>query len=216
VRTEELVAKLAADITPVRRLAPVGVRLVRWLTLAALVVGAGVMLVGPRADVVDRLTDSHFVLVLSVLGLLTVSSARAALAMSVPDDGRSPLAVALPLGAGAIWAAVLAVALAAGGSVVAQLDGEPAHAACAFQTAGLAIVPAIALFVMVRAGAATAPSQAGVLVLAAALGAGAVGVALMCPVDRAAHQVVWHFLPVATLAVLGSLAGRAALDRLSR
>lgn len=216
MRTEELVAKLTADITPVSPLAPVGVRLVRWLALTAPVVGVVVMIAGPRADVADRLAEPRFLFGLSVLGLLAVSAARAALAMSVPDDGRSPLAVALPVGAGAVWAAALAVALAAGGSIVAQLGAEPTHTACAFQTAGLAIVPTLALLAMVRAGAATAPAQAGVLVLAAALGAGAVGVALMCPIDRAAHQILWHFLPVVTFAAVGALIGRAALDRLSR
>jgi hypothetical protein len=48
----------------------------------------------------------------------------------------------------------------------------------------------------------------------AAAAAAAAGAAVVCPIDAPAHHALWHFLPVISLAALGSAAGRVWLDRL--
>jgi hypothetical protein len=207
VRTEELIVRLAADAAPVRRLPSISVRLVRWLLVAVPVVAVFVAAVGPRSDLATRAAAPAFLVSVLAVAALALVSAGAALVSSVPGHRRSRLAVAGPLLI-LVWATALYARLAAGGSVGTQLITEPSHAACILQISLMAVLPAVVLLRSVRGGASVAPGWSGMLTLAAALGAGAVGSAIICPIDRAAHEAVWHWLPVASLAAAGLVAGK--------
>ena len=50
MRTDDLIRELAADLTPIRRVAPPWKATLGWVGLALLVVGAGVALSGFRHD----------------------------------------------------------------------------------------------------------------------------------------------------------------------
>ena len=78
----------------------------------------------------------------------------------------------------------------------------------------MALLPAIALLRAVRSGASISPGFSGVLAVAAAVAAGAVGSAVICPIDRAAHETLWHLVPVLAWAAAGVVIGRAWFGRL--
>ena len=91
MRTEDLIVDLARQSGPWTPLAPVRVRLTRWLVLA---IGLGVVtvaVIGARADFADAIQRPTFV----ALAVATLASgllaAQAALVLSVPGAERTPL-----------------------------------------------------------------------------------------------------------------------------
>lgn len=214
MRTEELIVRLAAEAAPVRPLPSVASRVTAWIGVALPVVAAYLVLAGPRGDLAARAPALDFVLALALLLAVTILSARAALSFGVPDAARPAAVWVLPAAAGGVWAILLVARLASDGPVLAQLLDEPAHAACLVQIAAAAALPGVVLLAMVRRGAAVHGTPAGTFAALAALGAGALGAAIVCPIDNAAHQITWHLAPVGSLAVVGAIAGALWLDRL--
>jgi hypothetical protein len=210
VKTEDLIVQLAAELVPVRPVDPLRVRLRSWFAVTLPVVALFVAVAGPRTDVVARLADPAFVIVFALIGAFSVSAAVSALLLSVPNDARSPRVPIVPFLIAGVWGLVLVVPLFS-----ADRGTEPVHLACVAQINAMAIVPAVALLRLVRRGATLDPYRAGVLVFAAALAAGAAGSALICPIDRPAHQTLFHLVPVVAMSALGALAGARWLTRFS-
>jgi hypothetical protein len=175
-----------------------------------------VLILGVRPDIASRAATPAFLVSFFAVGVLAVASAAGALVTSVPGHERWRFAATVPPVLMLTWAAALVARLGAGGSIVAQIATEPAHAACLLQISLMAVFPAFVLFRAVRAGASVAPGWSAGLTLLAALGAGAVGSAMICPIDRAAHEMIWHWLPVAVLGAAGVWAGQIWLVRLAR
>ena len=209
MKTEELIVRLAADAAPVRPLPSTSERVVRWLLVAVPFVVVFVVLVGPRADLGTRASAPAFLVSLLAVTAFALVCAAAAVVSSVPGHQQSRLAMVAPPFVILIWAGALAVRLIAGGPIGHQLISEPLHAACLLQISLMAAVPAIVLLRSVRAGASMAPGWSGVLSLGAAFAAGAVGSVLICPIDRAAHEALWHLVPVLAWATAGVIVGRA-------
>jgi hypothetical protein len=215
VRTEELIVKLAGEAAPVRPVPPFGLRFGGWLAVAAV---AGVVAVsvagGVRADLIARLSEKAYLLPLLFLLLGTVSAGASALTLSVPGGAGSALGRWLPYAAVTGWGAWLAAGLASGGPAIGQLIGEPGHSSCLVLMSATAAVPAVVLLSRVRRAAPLDAGWSGALAVLAAAGVGAVGAAVVCPIDRSAHQVIWHVLPVVALAAAGPIVGVLWLDRL--
>jgi len=214
MRTEEVIARLARDGRPVVPVAPTMHRLGRWALLAALPVAAGVLLEGVRPDFGVRLLQPGFATTSAAIVLVVASSAFAALSLSVPNDRRSGLVRGVPLAAAGVWSIALLASLAGGGSILSQLRTEPVHPACLYQIAIVGCVPAVLLWRDVRRAAPLELRWTTMLVAVAAFGAGALSAAITCPIDSAAHQVWWHWLPVLA-AALASMGFREHMGRVA-
>jgi hypothetical protein len=183
--------------------------------LAVPVTALGVIVIGPRTDVLIAIYDPTFV-ALAVATLATALLAAAgALVLSVPGAERSPLQRAVPLVAGGVWALVLVVLLTMDGDPLQRVLALPFHWACLIEIAGLSIVPGWALFTMVRRAAPLQRAWNAALATLAAVALAAVATQVICPVDDPAHQLVGHVLPVALLSVWGAIVGRRWLNWLS-
>lgn len=208
--TAELIKQLSAELRPVRPLPPRAHRLGRWGLVAAAVATAGVLVVGPRADLSAALGRSSFVLVTLLIAAVAVLSALGALTLSIPGAARPALHRRIPLTAAAVWPVML-LASAAAGVTSADLRTVDWHAACPAIVIALAAAPAWLLVHMVRAGA---PLQtgwtAGLAVLAGAATA-AVALQLICPFDALSHQLLEHVVPVTAVSAAGAAIGPSLL-----
>ncbi|MGH7932528.1 MAG: NrsF family protein, partial [Candidatus Binataceae bacterium] len=84
---------------------------------------------------------------------------------------------------------------------------------CALCTGLLAALPWCALFWAVRRGATLMPELAGGLIGIAAFSFGFAASRLGCPIDNAAHILLWHVLPLGLGTGLSVVAGIAWLQR---
>ena len=215
MRTDELIVQLARAAGPVRPLPGPSVRLAGWTAAAVPVTALGVIVIGPRVDVLTAICQPTFV-ALAVATLATaLLSAAGAFVLSVPGAERSPLQRAVPLVAAGVWALVLVVLLTTDGDPLQRVVALPFHWACLIEIAGLSIVPGWALFTMLRRAAPLQRAWNAALATLAAVALAAVATQVICPVDDPAHQLVGHVLPVALLSVWGAIVGRRWLNWLS-
>ena len=212
MRTDELIVQLARAAGPVRPLPGPSVRLARWTAAAASMTALGVIVIGPRADVLTAIYQPTFVaLAVATLGTALLSAAGA-FVLSVPGVERSPLQRAVPLVAGGVWALVLVVLLTTGGDPVQRILALPFHWACVIEIVGLSIVPSWVLFVMLRRAAPLRRAWSAAFATLAAVALAAVATQVICPLDDPAHQLVGHLLPVALLSLSGTIVGRRWLN----
>ena len=211
MRTDELIVQLARAASPIRPLPPPGVRAVRWLAAALLVMFVAIAAVGPRADLAAALGQPFFVASLAALLLTLVSGASAALVLSVPGAERSPAQHVLPVLAAATWSAIWFVMWSAEDAPAGRRTA-PLHWACAIQIAVSALGVGWLLLAMVARGAPLRPLLTAAVAGLASMAAGASVAQVFCPVDDARHQLVGHVLIGLMVAGAGLLAGRVALN----
>jgi len=101
ISTPELIAVLAAKLTPVRRLRPPLTRAAWWLLLAALILVLIAIGHGTRPDLLRRLEDSTFVIGLAGSLLTGMLAAIGAFMVSLPD--RSRWWSVLPIPTAIVW-----------------------------------------------------------------------------------------------------------------
>ena len=209
MRTDDLIRSLAADRArgpaPARRLL---VALTMALTLS---LAGGLLLLGPRPDLISALTGPPVVKTLLPL-LLGVLALVLAMRRARPAASAGGLDLAL---VGVL--ALLGVTLAGGviiqgtAALVATLaEGNLARALISIPL--LAIAPLAAMLWALSAGAPLAPARVGALAGLAAGSMAATVYSLSCPEDAAQF-----FVPVYGLAIgLVALAGAALGNRLLR
>jgi hypothetical protein len=202
-----LIRELAAGAAPVRRLRPVALRVAGWAVLAAVSLGAVMMLMGVRRDLGDALDQADFAFEAALLIITALSAAVGALVISVPGAERTALVRWAPVIAG-----VSCVLWAAGELVMASATGAPTGRLtfawhCVYKTASVAAVPGVALFVMVRQAAPLRAGWAGLLAVLATAAVGVLGANTICPNDRPLHMLLWHVAPLMLFAALGAALG---------
>jgi len=204
VRTEDLIRELASEVQPVRRLPPLIVRLLGWTVVAAVSLSIAVILMGERRDLGETLRHANFEFEGALLILTAMSAAIGALVVSIPGRERSAMVRWLPVIAGA--SAILWVV---GELVVASMTGAPTGRLtfawpCVTKTTSVAIVPGIALFLLVRQAAPLRAAWAGLLSVLATASVGVLGANVICPIERPVHLLLWHVAPLMLFAALGA------------
>lgn len=101
MKTDDLIAGLASDVRPVKRLRPPVTRAATWLLLAAMVLFLLVISQGLRFDLAQCLREPSFVLGMAASLATGILSAIAAFALSLPD--RSRLWLLLPIPTLCLW-----------------------------------------------------------------------------------------------------------------
>ncbi len=210
--TEKLIVDLVADLAPVQRLPPVSNRLIRWAAAALVIAAAAVWLIGLRADVAHALTTRAVLLSLGLALAASGSAALFALRLSVPGADRSALLRWLPGTIVVLWVATLVLFARSAGASWPALLHEPFHLACISRVVAIAVLPTILLVREVRRGFALDAMSTTALAALGGSTVAAMAVQLVCPIDRPAHVLVSHVLPILGL-VLAAVVGSRALRR---
>ena len=206
--SDDLIRQLVFDLRAVQRLESPARRSARFMLPAIVVMVANTWIIGIRPDVATRLHDVTYMGETALLLALFGGAVLAAFSSGVPGE---PLRakVRLLLVAALSWLVLTVAGYAAAPAAMSI----PSGVACLRRTVLLAIVPAGALFSMLRKASPLESGVSGSLVLTAAGALALLGTRLLCTKDDGAHVLVWHALPLAALSLLGSLLGRAWLGR---
>ncbi|MEP6914804.1 MAG: DUF1109 domain-containing protein [Acidobacteriota bacterium] len=212
MRTDELIVELARAAHPVRPLAPPLVRMARWTAAALPMTALSVIVIGPRADTSGVASGPAFTAVAAATLGTALLAAIGAFMLSVPGAERSSRPRIAPLVAGGVWALGLGVWLTTEDDPLQRLIALPFHALCLIEIVGLSLLPGWMLFAMLRRAAPLRRAWTAALATLAAVALGGVATQYLCPLHNPAHQLVGHLLPVACLAVGGSIVGRRWLN----
>lgn len=204
--THDLIDKLSADLKPVKQLPRAALRTV-ILTLWALILALVILRIvhEPRADLQLSLHKGVYLAQGAAILLAGILAAYAAFVLSVPDTRiRLPVKVALGA-ASAIWLGLILPELF-------QTNGMPEPAPSCFfgLTLGMSAPLALGLAMLLRS-ATVWRGWAGFAMVLAVGSFAALGMRFICPNDSPGHLLVWHFLPVIMLALVGIPIGRILL-----
>lgn len=207
MRTEDLIARLAAEAQPVRRLYSPAMRTLIWFAMALSYATAIVLLHG-GTPVAGR--SMHFLVEQAATFATALASAFAAFAVSVPGYDRRVLL--LPLPPVALWLATVGY-----GCVTDWLQFGPEGLAirpdwdCLLPAVLIGILPAAALVFLLRRGAPLQPRLTLALAGLATAALANLGLQFFHARDASIMVLTWHLGGAAVLALLGSLFGRRLL-----
>jgi hypothetical protein len=207
MKTETLVERLAAELTPVRRIARPAARLAWWLLVSMPAACLVVWSFGFRPDLAARLADRAFLVEEGAALLTALVGIYAALCAGLPDQPGWKLW--LPMAPMALWLGVLGRQCLGVGPEGLQVTSD---VMCIPAVAMGALVPAIAIVVMLRHGGKFRTTHA---CLCGALGAAALGAAalrLYHMEDAAIMVIVWQLGSVALFSLLAGAIGRMLVD----
>lgn len=211
MRIDELIVQLARAGRPMTPLPPPGVRALRWLAAALLMMVAAIAFVGPRADLATVFGRPVFLASFAALLFTLVSGASAAFMLSVPGAERSPVQHIVPVLLAATWTAIWL-----GGWSTDDTPEAPRtaaiHTACALQIAAGAVAVGSLLLAMITRAAPLRPIWTAAVAGLASMSAGAAVAQLFCPIDDVRHQLAGHVLIGLMVAGMGLLIGRQTLN----
>ncbi|MGE4107335.1 MAG: NrsF family protein [Bacteriovoracia bacterium] len=207
MKTEELINKLSHSLRPQSR-RDLWRDYVKWIAVTFLVIAIGVFLMGLRKDLSDTLFKEWFQYESFFLLTFGLLCAWVALRAGRPEQKFGPLAYSFLILGIVGWIAFL----------VRAFKGESFDFAAA--APGWSCFMAVILFsmipgiILVRKLRKMAPTSLGQTGLWAATSVGilsALGVSLICSDSNAEHLLLWHFVPVLVISILGFILGRFVL-----
>ena len=209
ITTPELIALLAANASPVRRLRPPLVRTGLWLLLAA---GVFVLLAlshGVRPDLVQRAEQPVFVIGIVASLVTGVLAAIASFMISLPD--RSRAWILLPVPALVVWVSTVSYGCLTNWVSVGPDGMRLGEAARCFATVLLTSLPlSLALYIMLRHAALIRPTAVTLTGSLAVAAMTATALSLFHDLDATVMVLMWNLgIAVMIVAVGGVLGARA-------
>ena len=191
ISTDELIATLAAQAQPLRRLAPPMQRLLIGLAIALVIMTATVFIHGFRPDLMSQIGDMRFVLEFGASLLTGICALAAAFLLALPD--RSPNYIFLP-----IPALILLLLTLGGGCYADYVHIGPAGLElgasmfCFGYIAEVSLLLTIPMVIMLRHAARVRPGPVMLMIglSAATLASGALK--LFHDDDTAMMILIWH------------------------
>jgi hypothetical protein len=203
-RHRALVSRLAGEITPKRRLWPVGARLTLWMLIEVGLLGW--VISHTTNNFVARLTHPAYVIEIVFFAIAAIICAALALKSAIPGRIVSAKEV------------IMAASLAMTGTVVLIMAHPIATSdplgdfarngwRCAVSTVLLSTLPWLGLWWLVKRGASMSGWLSGLLAGAGALLFSFAGMRIVCPINEPLHLLIWHLLPALTVIGLSAMAG---------
>lgn len=210
IRTPDLIASLAANMKPVKRLRPPIVRAMFWLMLAAAVLTLLAINQGIRPDLAQRLREPAFATSLAAAIVTGVLAAVAAFLASLPD--RSRLWLLLPVPALIVWLSNVGYQCLTDWVAIGPDGMSPGEAARCFATLALTSLPlSLAMLAMLRYAAPLRPTAVTLMGSLAVAAMTATALSLFHMVDASVMILMWNVGVAALFAGLGGLFGRRML-----
>jgi hypothetical protein len=207
IKTTDLIASLAANATPVRRLRPPVMRAACWLLLAAVVLTLLAVNQGIRPDLAQRLQEPAFAVSMAASFLTGVLAAVAAFLVSLPD--RSRLWLLLPIPALILWLSNVGYQCLTQWVAIGPDGMSFGEAARGFATLVLTSLPlSLAMLVMLRYAAPLRPTAVTFMGSLAIAAITATALSLFHVIDATVMILMWNFGTAALFVSLAGLFGR--------
>lgn len=202
--SDRLIDTLSGELSPVVALAHPLRRAMIWIACSIAYLFLFLTLSGFRNDIASALTSGCFLCEIALVGMIGISAALASAWLCIPDGTQNRAVVIAPLAGLAVFAVW----------ITARTFTEPVymphmHWDHCFNTGiAMGFVPALALIILSRRGATTAPLLMALMNSLAVASLGFIGLRLGCGADSIGHAIIMHLLPFAAAGLLAGLAAR--------
>jgi hypothetical protein len=204
-RAEDMIADLAADLRPVRRLASPFWRASLWVGIAIIVNGLAVLLHGGlRPDLMPLLMTPSYCLLLLATVLTGILAALAVFLISIP--GRSRYWAALPVPGVIFWFSAAGYGCISDWLRLGPQGLAMGHSVdCFTWIMAISLPLSLVLYVMVRHAAWIRPGPTLVLGMLSTAAFAATGLSLLHDLDTSLMIMVWHGGAILVLLGLSAL-----------
>lgn len=205
---QELIGNLAEDAVVVKPAPHPFMLSAKWTGMAAVYLAVSLAASGLRPDWAAKFHSPWFVAEIAALLAIFLTTALSAALLSFPDMHQMRRMAYAPAAAFALFVLVLFFAWRA--------DVPPAplpvHSyQCTLSILLMTMLPAVWTFYFMRHHASTHCAIAGSVALLSAFSVGALWLRLYEMNDSIAHVIVWHYLPMLAIGLLGMLLGEKIL-----
>lgn len=208
IKTPDLIASLAANATPVRRLRPPVFRAACWLLLAAVLLTLLAVSQGIRPDLVQRLRDPGFGASLAGSLLTGMLAAVAAFLLSLPD--RSRLWLLLPVPALIVWLSNIGYQCLVDWIAIGPDGVGLGEAVRCFATLVLTSLPlSLAMLVMLRYAAPLRPTAVALTGSLSVAAITATALSLFHAIDATVMILMWNLGTAVLFVGLAGAFGRS-------
>ena len=203
---ERLVQALSADLTPVRRLAPPGLRILLWLAIIG-AVALALAIVSDVGAMIHRLMAAPDIWLAAMGSALTVVlAAAAAFQLGLPD--RKAAWALLPLPAVLLWIGASGMGCLRAWAVPEAYPMPPAQTEhCLMFIVGVSLPLSLLLIVMLRRGFSLRPNLTAIIGGLACASAAAALLNFIHPYDAAATDLAVHALAVLIVILANTIFG---------
>ncbi|WP_432258054.1 NrsF family protein [Cupriavidus sp. TMH.W2] len=213
-RTSDLVERLVADATPVRRLRAPVPRAACWLLFATLVMLCVGIAHGVRADLALKVHQSTFVFSVAAAMATGVLAAVGAFIASIPGMPRRWLL--LPAPAALVWVATIGYGCLTNWVVIGPEGVALGETARCFATLALVGMPlSFLMLTMLRHVARLSPAPVTMVGSLAVAAVTAAALSILHPLEATAMILLWNFGVTALFLALGGRYGKQLLQWLS-
>ena len=203
---DRLVQALGADLTPVRRLAPPGLRVLSWSAIVG-AIALALMMVSDVEAMIRRLLAAPDMWMAAMGSILTaVLAAVAALKLSLPDRGAAW--ALLPLPAALLWIGASGMGCLRSWSVPEAYPmplGQTEQ--CLIFILGVSLPLSVVFIVMLRRGFSLRPNLTAIICGLACASAAATLLNFIHPYDAAATDLAVHAFAVAIVVLVNAVVG---------
>jgi hypothetical protein len=212
---EQLVRALGADLTPVHRLAPPGLRVLLWLAIVG-AVALALAVVSDLGAMIHRLMAAPDIWLAAMGSALTVGlAAAAAFQLGLPD--RKAAWALLPLPAVLLWIGASGMGCLRPWSIAEAYPMPPSGTEhCLMFIIGLSLPLSLLLIVMLRRGFSLRPNLTAIVGGLACASAAATLLNFIHPYDAAATDLAVHAFAVIIVIVANTIFGARILMRKMR
>jgi hypothetical protein len=210
MRTEELIAALAADARPVRRLPAPSARVATWMAISVPWLAIAVLMMTLRPDLSAKLGEQRWLIEQGAALATALAAAMAAFCAGVP--GRPSWERYMPLAPLVLWLGVVGEGCL---STWLHLGAQGVELrpdwGCFPSIVLVGAVPGAAMAVMLRKGAPLAPVTSVALGALASAALADFGLRLFHQEDASLMVLVWQLGSVAFIVLVGTIAGHSLL-----
>jgi hypothetical protein len=205
ITTPDLIAALAADATPVRRLRPPLARAAAWLFFAILLLAGLAVVHGVRPDLAEHLRRPVFTLGIVASFATGILAAVASFLVSLPDRAR--LWLLLPAPSLVVWLSTIGYGCLTGWVSLGPDGVRAGEAARCFATLILTGLPlSLLLLVMLRHAAPLRPTAVTITGSLSVAAVTATALSLFHKLDATVMILIWNLgAPIVIMALVGNL-----------
>ena len=212
MQTSDLISQLAHEGAP--KAAPkASAVMLRLMMLATLYFILLVVIHGLRDDIGQKLQQSLFLTEVLLMLSIVLLSAMAAGWLSLPDINQKPWIRFVPLAPLGLFVGLLVYGMWNFSTLTLSECLQLGRFDCVVRIILYGLLPGAVMFYVTAKAAPTRCCWAGSMIGLCVAGLGYILLRLVDPSDDPMQLVVWHFLPVMFMMVVGMVLGRRLLGR---
>ncbi len=208
---DKFIKEISDDLKPVKKMQPPEVRAAIWMLVGFSYVAILPMFLHLRYDIDTKTEEPIFILELLIAGLGSITCCLAASYLAVPDSYQKPRIKWFSLAPFLVLTLILALQLIEQSKTNIQINTTSNTYQCFADMFAFAAFPVLAMILLARKGATTNQRWSGAMISLSAVNFSYIALRIIEPNDEADHILIWHYMPMLLMIIIGISLGRKFL-----